>query len=316
MDFLAALDHRPTGIKLQALSRPLVDEISARYDFIEPFEGGLHSGTVWKVFDRHLNAFVAVRLFRPRNHACSPKAAVHLQQRLHPTIHLDHPNIVKTHEVRELGDNAYLVSMSLVRGPTLSRFVHDERRFTYPQVLDILTQIASALQAGHAIGLSRQHLSPGNIVFPFPLKPVLVDWGLSIRQDVSVSQHCLPPEFSVESDERSDIYLLGVIAYLLVTGRSPFAACTMLDVLREQLRDRRLNVSQSMPGFPGTFDRFLARTVRRNPDDRYPSMLEAISALMQLRKDEDDEVKGQRICSKSLCLAGLASLGNKLMIAS
>lgn len=294
MDLFDALKNCQSGITPKKLLPHIVEEVDRRYDFICPQEGALHSGTVWQALDRVHQTTVAVRLFRPRNHVCTPRLAVCLQQKLYPTIYLNHPNIVQTHDVRELGDHSYLIAMNFVDGPTLSEFINRKQPLPFDRALDILIQLASALEFAHSLGILRQHLAPGQIMFPTSDCPVLVDWGLTLRLDVCVSPHGLAPELPSVYDCRTDIYLLGVIAYAVATGESPFAGTNLEDVVAEQHQDRILSAHSRNQSIPRRFDRFLRRSVRLNPNDRFPSMAEALIELRKLRQQDRDEPQGRR----------------------
>lgn len=294
MDLFAALKNCPSGITPEKLSPHIVEEVDRRYDFICQQEGGLHSGTVWQALDRARQTTVAIRLFRPRNHVCTPRLAVCLQQKLYPTIHLNHPNIVRTHDVRELGDHSYLIAMDFVAGPKLSKFIDRKQPLPFDRTLDILIQLASALEFAHGLEILRQHLAPGQIMLPTSDCPVLVDWGLTLRLDVCVSPHGLAPEPPSVHDCRTDIYLLGVIAYAMATGESPFAGTKLVDVVAEQHQDRIISAHSRNRSVPHRFDRFLRRSVRLNPNDRYSSMAEALTELHRLREEDRDKPQGRR----------------------
>lgn len=284
MDLANALSARPTGVDPARIKPGVVEDIDRRYAFLAPLPGGGHSGAVWSAHDKINDITVAVRLFRVTTDGATARAEVDLQRRLAPTVYLDHPNIARTNEVRELGGAAFLLATELVAGSRLSSILDQDGAFGFERMLDTLIEIGCALEYAHSLGIWRLHLAPGQIVFSEPCRLQLLDWGLTLRPDLRVSPHWLAPEPVDRADHRADIYLLGVLAFVLATGESPFGDGDYAEVLLRKKRDKKILAKARDAGTPQSFDYFLERTIRHDPGDRYATMAAALSDLRNMRQ--------------------------------
>jgi ABC-type transport system substrate-binding protein/tRNA A-37 threonylcarbamoyl transferase component Bud32 len=203
---------------------------------------------------------------------------------------LDHPNIVSTLGAGEEDSELYL-AMEYVQGPDLRGVLRREGRLGVEQALDLLGQVAAALDAAHAKGLVHRDVKPGNILLDEPTGHVYVcDFGLA-RHVSSVSSltgdrgfvgtiDYVPPE-QVEGgpiDGRADVYSLGCVLFECLTGTRPFERDSELAVVFAHLNEPPPRLSDIRSDLPEAFDHVFATALAKAPNDRYTTCSELINA--------------------------------------
>lgn len=210
---------------------------------------------------------------------------------------LRHPNIVQIYDFDATEGHPYIV-MEYLKGPTLSTYLRGlhERNERIPphQVARLLKALTAALDYAHGQGVIHRDIKPGNIMLhgkadEIPLdKPltsdveaVLTDFGL-VRIENAASQTAsgmvsgTPSYMSPEqaqggkTDQRTDIYSLGVVLYEMLAGRVPFEADTTMSVLYMQINEPPPPIPGATPAVQTVMNRALAK----NPDDRYSTCRE------------------------------------------
>jgi tRNA A-37 threonylcarbamoyl transferase component Bud32/DNA-binding NarL/FixJ family response regulator len=153
---------------------------------------------------------------------------------------LEHPNIVKIHDLGVADDHAHIV-MEYLSGGDLKR--HMERPISPAQAVSFVKQIAGALAKIHSVGILHRDLKPGNIMLREDGSIALIDFGLAQRMRVDEetapygeifgTPYYMSPEqgHAREMDERSDIYSLGIIFYEMLTGDKPFRADNAMGII-------------------------------------------------------------------------------------
>jgi len=172
------------------------------------------SGTVYEAEHRDDGRKVAVKVLR-RELAASPQRVARFVQEARAVNMLKHPNIVEVHAFDDLPDGRPFYAMELLDGTDLHARLNERGRFTPTEVLAIVDPVCSALQAAHDVGIVHTDLKASNIlVMRRDDKQVvkLLDFGLS---------KLVRPELD-DADRRTDIYAVGVVLHLLLTGRYPF----------------------------------------------------------------------------------------------
>ncbi len=234
---------------------------------------------------------VAVKILR-NQYEDDPDLLERFQREARVVAKLRHSNIVQVFDFDAIEGRPYLV-MEYVPGLSLSRYLHvlhgRNGRLELPVVSRIITQVAHALQYAHESGVIHRDVKPGNILLtsrtnkvvagkPLPgdFEPILTDFGLvkflnSSRQTTTGVIAGTPAYMSPEqgrgepTDERTDIYSLGIVLFELLSGHVPFDGETTLAVILKQ-------VTESLPpilGLSPELEFVLKRALAKKPDDRY-----------------------------------------------
>jgi serine/threonine protein kinase/ABC-type transport system substrate-binding protein len=203
---------------------------------------------------------------------------------------LDHPNIVSTLSAGDEDGDLYL-AMEYIDGPDLRQVLRTEGRLDAEGALDLLGQVAAALDAAHAKGLVHRDVKPGNILLDRQAGHAYVcDFGLA-RHVSSVSSltgdrgfvgtiDYVPPE-QVEGgaiDGRADVYSFGCVLFECLAGSRPFERDSELAVVFAHLNEPPPRLSDLRPDLPEAFDQVFATALAKAPDDRYTTCGELISA--------------------------------------
>lgn len=154
---------------------------------------------------------------------------------------VNHPNIITIYDVGQLDDSVYLAMEYVGGGDLRQRLEH--RTFAPEEALDVLTRIASGLDVAHRKGIVHRDVKPANILFRDQATPLLTDFGIAkqLQSDADLtrtgiflgSPNYMAPEQAEAGpvDGRADLYALGCIFFEMVTGRKPFPADNVVDVL-------------------------------------------------------------------------------------
>lgn len=201
--------------------------IQNRYEIIEEVGTGGMS-VVYKAKCHVLNRYVAIKVLKPEfadDKSFVSKFRVEAQS----AAGLSHPNIVNVYDVGEENGYYYIV-MELVEGITLKEYIQQNGRLPYATALNFITQICSGIEAAHEHHTIHRDIKPQNIIVSKNGTLKVTDFGIAkaatsntIASSAMGSVHYISPEQARGgySDERSDIYSLGITLYEMLTGRVP-----------------------------------------------------------------------------------------------
>ena len=264
-------------------------------------ERALAQGNMGSVFvARHpaLGRQVAVK-FLGRDLESTPDLTKRFLDEARITANLRHPNVVDIFDFGELDGRLYYV-MELLDGHDLSELIASKRRFACGEVVEYLEQICSGLAAAHAMGVVHRDLKPGNIFVlrGEPPRIKLMDFGVAkilsttgeqthYGQIIGTPRYMCPEQALGQIDlisPKSDLYSLGVIAYEMLAGVSPFNHDSPVMLLVMHVRDVVRPIEEIVPGLPQSFCELIASCLAKDPKDRPVSaqdVLDRISALRQ-----------------------------------
>jgi CheY-like chemotaxis protein len=202
---------------------------------------------------------------------------------------LQHPNIVTVYDAGEVGGLLYL-AMQYIQGEDLAAVLMREGRLRPYRAIDVCRQVASALDAAHAMGLIHRDVKPANVLIE-GRTAFLTDFGLTKRLDGTHAQitrvgdvvgtiHYVAPE-QIEGRKvsaRSDVYSLGCLLYHCLSGQVPFARETDVAVIYAHLSEEPTKLVDVRPELPGGLDAVVAKAMDKSPDRRFPSCGDMISA--------------------------------------
>lgn len=195
--------------------------LSERYEIIDRVgSGGM--ADVYKARDQRLNRFVAIKILKPE-YSNDAKFVSKFRGEAQSVAGLSHPNVVNVYDVGE-DDDLYYIVMELVEGITLKRFIEKKGRLDVKEAIGIGVQIAQGMQAAHDNSIIHRDIKPQNIIISKEGKVKVTDFGIAkaatsntITSNAMGSVHYISPEQARGgySDEKSDIYSLGVTMYEL-----------------------------------------------------------------------------------------------------
>ncbi len=202
---------------------------------------------------------------------------------------IKHPNIVKIldYDTTDREEIPYIV-MEYIAGRTLGDFV-GTAELDRDQKLQIIRQVAGALEAIHSHDICHRDIKPGNIMIDSDFCAKVTDFGiaklpeseLTLTGDIVGTPYYLSPEgfSSTRVDQRSDIFSLGVVAYELLLGRRPYAAESIFQLAHVMSTTLPPAPRAIDPDFPVALERILARMLRKDPEHRYATAGDVVAAL-------------------------------------
>lgn len=277
--------------------------IADRYEILEKIGTGGMSD-VYRAKDHKLNRYVAVKALKQEfgeNRDFVSKFRVEAQA----AAGLMHPNIVNVYDVGEENGSHYIV-MELVEGITLKKYIEKKARLSVKEAVSIAIQMAMGIEAAHNNHIIHRDIKPQNIIISKEGKVKVTDFGIAkaatsntITSNVMGSVHYTSPE-QVRggfSDEKSDIYSLGITLFEMLTGRVPFNGETTVAVAIKHIQEQMPSVREFVPEIPISVEQIVKKCTQKSPDRRYQSAPELIEDLKKslispdenfVRLDEND----------------------------
>lgn len=261
----------------------------SRYELLEEIGRG-NMGVVYKARDPEIDRVVAIKVVRlgfSLDDAQRHNFLERFRREAKIAGNLAHPHIVGVYDIDFSGDEPF-IAMEYFPGIGLSQLV--ERGLpSENEVRLIIRQLASALDYAHSEGVVHRDIKPANVLYqPGPVIK-LVDFGIAkiealeltaTGEFIGTPSYMSPEIFSGEPvDGRSDLFSLGVILYLLLTGERPFEATTVSRTIYRVLHDEPKPPSEARPGVSPLWDVVCARLLEKKPDDRYRSARALMSDL-------------------------------------
>ncbi|MFQ3659259.1 MAG: protein kinase [Anaerolineae bacterium] len=265
-------------------------------------QGGM--AAVYQAEDTRSNRRVAIKLVH--SHLASQKSVqeAFMQEAAH-IARLSHPNIVRIVSFERVDDELVLV-MELATGGNLRQYIKRMAESAEPipllHAVDIVVQLANAVQYAHQQGMSHRDLKPENVVLQpftsapglFPFRPLITDFGLAqlnaadenaiTDQPMGTYAYMSPEQALAEKiDSRTDIYSLGIILYELTVGQLPFKPQTIAEAARFHGREPVPAPSRILPDFPPRLEQVILKALEKDPDQRYQTAAEFSKALLSLR---------------------------------
>lgn len=237
--------------------------------------GGM--GIVFLARDVALDRPVAIKLLPPAM-AAQPTLRERFVREARTAAKLSHPNIVPIHAVEERGDLVYFV-MAFVEGETLGQRIRDRGPLTPHEAARMLQEVAWALGYAHGRGVVHRDVKPDNIMLERDTgRVVVMDFGIAaLAADAAAgevtgtAQYISPEQASGDPvDGRSDLYSLGVVAFLALTGRHPFPADDPTALIAMHITKAAPPVASVAPGLPRRLAQAVDRCLAKAPADRFP----------------------------------------------
>ena len=255
--------------------------------------GGM--GRVYRARDTRLNRTVAIKAL-PSDLTTDPSQRERLRREARAAAALSHPGICTVHALEEVDGALYIVT-EYIDGRTLDDELAGGERPSVPQVLDTARQLAAALAAAHAAGITHRDLKPSNVMRTVDGRIKILDFGLARQFDaawaggaplvtqagavVGTPAYMAPEQLNGQpADLRTDVFAFGVVMYEYATGRHPFDAPTPLARAGRVLAAAADPLTSLRGDLPVGFTTAIERCLAKAPDERFASALDVVGALI------------------------------------
>jgi serine/threonine protein kinase len=277
-------DGSPIAVRL-----PEIGEELAGYR-IEAVAGRGGMGVVFRAEHMHLGRQVALKVLTA-DLAGNRSFRQRFVREAQTAARLDHPNIVPVFDAGDAKGLLY-IAMKYIDGVDLGHVLDAEERLTPQRTVDLLTDIADALDIAHGAGLVHRDVKPGNVLVD-NRRSYLTDFGLTKRiasrtaltaagRTVGTAAYLAPEQIRGQDvDARTDIYAFGCVLYECVTGGVPFSRDTDMAVLWAHLEQDPEPASERVPELPKAVDTVFERALAKRKEDRFASCGEAMKALAE-----------------------------------
>ena len=267
--------------------------LDGRYEIQEIIGvGGM--AVVYKAFDNQENRIVAVKILK-EEFTSNDEFLRRFKNESKAIAMLSHPNIVKVYDV-SFGDLIQYIVMEYIEGITLKEFIEREGSLRWKDAVHFTLQILIGLQHAHDKGIVHRDVKPQNIMVLPDGTIKVTDFGIArfarsdqrtITDKAIGSVHYISPEQArgEKTDEKADIYSVGVMLYEMLTGKLPFQAESAVSVAIMQLqRDPQLP-TEINGSIPQGLEQITMHAMQKTPERRYQSASEMLCDLSQFRKD-------------------------------
>lgn len=259
--------------------------ISDRYEIISKIGAG-GMADVYKAKCHRLNRMVAIKILK-QEFSEDKKFVDKFRGEAQSAAGLSHPNIVNVYDVGE-DDDLYYIVMELVEGITLKSFIERKGKLEMKEATGIAIQIAQGMEAAHTNHIIHRDIKPQNIIISREGKVKVTDFGIAkaassntITSNAMGSVHYISPEQARGgySDEKSDIYSLGVTLYEMLTGQVPFVGDNTVSVALSHIQEDPTPVRTLNPSVTPSLDKIVQKCMQKKPERRYLSASALIDDL-------------------------------------
>jgi eukaryotic-like serine/threonine-protein kinase len=261
--------------------------LSNRYEVIEEIGvGGM--AYVYKAKCKLLNRNVAVKVLKPE-YSKDDTFVKRFRTEAQAAASLTHPNIVSVYDVGEEEGINYIV-MELLESRTLKDYIEEKGALSNDETIKISTQIASALEAAHKEHVVHRDIKPQNIVLGSNLVAKVTDFGIAKVSTTATitnfgstmgSVHYFSPEHAKGgyTDEKSDIYSLGVVMYEMATGKVPFDADSPISVALKHIQESPVEPKIVNDKITEDLNKIILKAMAKSTINRYKNSTELLNDL-------------------------------------
>ena len=265
----------------------LIDETVSHYQIISLLGRGAMS-LVYKAKDLKLNRYVALKFLHPDVEIDEQKKQS-LVQEAHAISALDHPNICTIYEIDETEDGRLFIAIAYYEGETLKDKIL-KGPIKEGDAIKIIEQIAQGLSKAHQVGIVHRDIKPANIIITTDGLIKIVDFGVAfLMADIKETRpgsvigtptYMSPEQAKKEkTDQRSDIWALGVLFYEMLTGKRPFDKNNDAALIYSIIVDDPIPVSNYKPEISPEIQNVIHKSLLKNPKDRYQKISDFLTDL-------------------------------------
>lgn len=282
--FAVARNSLPaTGVSQMPTSMVnIASALGERYQMLgELGRGGM--GVVIQAYDKELKEQVAIKILSPML-SFDPEALERLRREVSAARRVTHPNVIRIYDISQSNGVSY-VSMEYFEGTNLKEFIRSHNPLSHGLVLQIANQICDGVHAAHQQGVIHRDLKSQNIIINHANEIKVIDFGLARSRHLEgmtatglimgTPEYMAPEQVAGrKTDERSDIYSLGIILYELITGCVPFSGESAISIGFKHINDEPTPPSQINPRVGAELEQIILKSLRKEPQERYSSVAE------------------------------------------
>lgn len=269
--------------------------IGNRYEVVEKVgTGGM--ADVYRAMDHRLNRYVAVKILK-NEYSEDTKFVTKFRQEAQAVACLSHPNVVAVYDVGE-EQGMHFIVMEFVEGITLKSYIEKKGKLSVREAVGMGIQIASGLEAAHNSHIIHRDIKPQNILISRDGTAKVTDFGIAkaassntITASAMGSVHYISPEQARGgfSDEKSDVYSLGVTMYEMLSGTLPFTGESAVAVALAHIQEEAVPLTAMDATIPKGISDIVAKCMQKKADFRYPTSADLIADLKMFLQDPEGE---------------------------
>jgi serine/threonine protein kinase/Tfp pilus assembly protein PilF len=277
----------------------MIGDTILHYKILEKLgQGGM--GVVYLAEDINLERKVAIK-FLPKYISESTDERQRFKIEAKAAAKLNHPNIATIYSIEET-DNELFIVMEYIKGKELKEYVGTGHALSLQKdkIVKITAQIAEGLEAAHKEGIIHRDIKSSNIMITDSGVAKIMDFGLAkvkgtskltkIGSTVGTIAYMSPEQSrSDEVDNRTDIWSLGVVLYEMLTGKLPFRGDYDQAIIYSILNEEPEPVKKHLPDIDPALSGIISKALKKEPGDRYQSMKEIVTELMNIRNFSNDD---------------------------
>lgn len=269
--------------------------LGKRYEVLSKVGAG-GMADVYKGRDRMLNRYVAIKVLK-KEYKEDENFVRKFRSEAQAAAGLNHPNIVNVYDVGEDRGLYYMV-MEMVEGITLKDYIERKGRLSHKEVISIAIQMCMGVGVAHAADIIHRDIKPQNIMISKDGKVKVTDFGIAkattsntVSSNAMGSVHYTSPEQARGgfSDQRSDIYSVGITLYEMATGQVPFDGESTVSVAIKHLQEEITPPSEIVPDIPYSLEQIILKCTQKNSERRYRNTDELIQDLKRSLVDPNGD---------------------------
>ncbi len=265
--------------------------IGDRYEILEKVgSGGM--ADVFRAKCHRLNRYVAIKILK-QEYSEDTKFVTKFQAEAQAIAGISHPNIVGIYDVGEENGMHYIV-MELVDGITLKKYIEEKGKLSVKEAVGISLQIANGLDAAHRNNIIHRDIKPQNILIARDGTAKVSDFGIAkaassntITANAMGSVHYISPEQARGgySDEKSDIYSLGVTMYEMISGTLPFTGESAVAIALAHIQETAIPLAAVDGTVPKGLSNIVNKCMQKKTELRYSTAADLIADLKMFLQD-------------------------------
>ncbi|HVF42227.1 MAG TPA: protein kinase [Pyrinomonadaceae bacterium] len=263
-------------------------QIIGKYKLVEKLgEGGM--GEVYRGVNMMVEREVAIKFLRPEL-AGQPQVVERFRSEAVTLAKLNHPNIATLYDFDRQGDS-FIMVLEFVRGVSLDTVIQQRGAIPVDQAVPIFCQVLDGIQHAHDFGVIHRDIKPANMMLTEKGTLKVLDFGIArilgtarmtrAGNIIGTIEYMSPEQVrGMETDERSDIYSLGMLLYEMLTGRCPFEIQNEFELMKAQIEQFPMPPRQLNPAIPEVVEQAIWRSIQKDPAQRFQNAAEFRTFLL------------------------------------